>query len=271
VLLRKTSSNGVVFYASPKLTAIGVRHAFSTRCGGVSPAPFHSLNLGNPNGESIQDTHQRITENYHRLLAGIECKPDWPLRVHQVHSGDVVDVQTDAPFDVSTCADAIVSRDSRRPISVRTADCVPILISSSDGKTVSAVHAGWRGIIAKILASAVARVVEFSSEPASTLIAAIGPCIGKQAFEVGPEVLAEFEKSFGPSAPVDRSPSGKGHVDLRAAARIQLIAAGVPAENIDSTDRCTWTHDDEFFSHRRDKGLTGRMAAVIAPNGSESA
>jgi purine-nucleoside/S-methyl-5'-thioadenosine phosphorylase / adenosine deaminase len=269
VLEKQTTSEGVVYYASAKLRAIGVRHAFSTRIGGVSPAPFDSLNLGNPNGCEIQDDYDRIWANYRRLTASIGCDTNPPLRVHQVHGGDVVTVKPDEQFDTNCKADALVSRDPRRVISIRIADCVPVLLATRDGKTVSAVHAGWRGIIAGVIPAAINRMLaEDPSAKSAEIIAAIGPCISGQAFEVGPEVLDTFTQTFGTAAPLTRLPTGKGTVDLRAAARIQLQAAGLPDSSIDTTDRCTVTHRDEFFSHRRDNGITGRMAALIAPNNS---
>jgi len=271
VLHRRTSSNGVVYYASAILEAIGVRHAFSTRIGGVSPPPFDSLNLGNPNGRAVQDDYDRIWANYARLLSCIGCPTEPPLRVHQVHGNEVLEVETGKNFDTACKADAMLSGDSHRAISVRTADCVPILLSSADGRMVAAVHAGWRGIVAGVIPATVKRLMAAAGEPASTLRAAIGPCIGMEAFEVGAEVLAEFEKVFGLQAPIQSLAKGNGNVDLRAAARIQLVSCGVEEKHVDSTDRCTVAHQDEFFSHRRDHGITGRMAAIIAANGSEHA
>jgi hypothetical protein len=99
------------------------------------------------------------------------------------------------------------------------------------------------------------------------VVAAIGPCIGFESFEVGGEVLDEFSRAFGSDAPIRRRDDGKGHVDLREALRRQLLEAGVAELRIDTTDRCTYTHVEEFFSHRRDKGITGRMAAFVAPAG----
>jgi polyphenol oxidase len=269
VLHRRLGSNGVVYYASAILEAIGVRHAFSTRIGGISPPPFDSLNLGNPNGCAIQDDYDRIWANYALLLSSIGCPTDPPLRVHQVHGNEVIEIQAGLDFDTGCKADALVSGDSRRTLSIRTADCVPILLSSDDGRVVAAVHAGWRGIVAEIIPAAIKRLNAITSKPASTYRAAIGPCIGFEAFEVGSEVLAEFEKVFGSEAPVKSLAGGKGRVDLRAAARLQLLHCGLDERSVDSTDRCTVTHQDEFFSHRRDHGITGRMAAVIAPSASE--
>ncbi len=271
VLHRRSGSNGVVYYASAILEAIGVRHAFSTRIGGISSSPFDSLNLGNPNGCEIQDDYDRIWANYALLLSSIGCPTEPPLRVHQVHGKDVLEIQNGKSFDTGCKADALVSGDSTRTISIRTADCVPILLSSDDGRVVAAVHAGWRGIVAEIIPAAAKRLTTITGKPASTYRAAIGPCIGFEAFEVGAEVLAEFQRAFGSEAPVKSLPGGKGRVDLRAAARMQLLNCGFDEKHVDSTDRCTVTHQDEFFSHRRDHGITGRMAAIIAPNDSEHA
>jgi YfiH family protein len=265
VLQKRGSHAGLVYYASEKLERLGVRHAFSTRIGGISPPPFDSLNLGNPSESPVQDDYDRIWANYGKLTSSIGCGTEPPLRVHQVHGGEVATVQESEDFDTDCKADALVSRDCERAISIRTADCVPILLCSGDGRIVAAVHAGWRGIVAGVLAAAVERMLNIGEGTAAeNLLAAIGPCIGKSAFEVGPEVLAEFEGVFGDAAPIERLPDGKGRADLRRAVRMQLLGSGLRAENVDSTDRCTVTHRDEFFSHRRDRGITGRMAAVIA-------
>ncbi|MDP9174738.1 MAG: peptidoglycan editing factor PgeF [Planctomycetota bacterium] len=253
-----------MYYVSPKLQALGVAHAFSTRCGGISPAPFDSLNLGNPNGCDVQDDYARIWANYARLLNAIDCPNQPPLRVHQVHGNRVVRVNAANSFDVADRADAIVSNDAARPISVRTADCVPILLASTDGKSVAAIHAGWRGIVAGVIPAAIAEMI--CGAPGlspQSLVAAIGPCIGRDAFEVGPDVVLAFDRLFAGRAPLNHLPGGKALIDLKAAVGLQLLGAGMSEDCIDSTDRCTVTHRDEFFSHRRDGGVTGRMAAVI--------
>jgi YfiH family protein len=266
MLQKRSAPNGVVFYASPLLDAAGAPHAFSTRLGGLSPAPFDSLNLGNPNGCAVQDDYPRIWQNYDRLRAAAGCPAGDICRVHQVHGAGVARVRRGEPFDVATKADAVVGDDPARVLSVRVADCVPVLIATDDGRTVAAVHAGWRGVIANVVGGAIAAMGD--ARP-TRLRAAVGPCIGFNAFEVGPEVLAEFDRAFGPDAPslVCRRDDGKGHVDLRAAVHLQLLALGLTPDQIDTTDRCTVRDRDEFFSHRRDNGVTGRLAAIIAPAG----
>jgi hypothetical protein len=125
---------------------------------------------------------------------------------------------------------------------------------------VAAAHAGWRGVISGV----VIETIQSMNVPPERVVVAIGPSIGFDAFEVGPEVLDEFRRVFGDEAPVREAAGGKGFVDLREAIAVQLKRIGVRADRIDTTDRCTVRDREEFFSHRRDDGVTGRMAALIA-------
>lgn len=257
MLQQRTADNGVVLFRSPVLEAIGVPHGFSTRIGGVSPPPFDSLNLGNPNGCAIQDDLPHLDRNYDLLLQASGLAGRRLVRVHQVHADRVV--WADARADIRhEKADAIATGDPGIAASVRIADCVPVLLASGNGQIVAAVHAGWRGVVAEI----VLRAIEAMAVPPQALRAAIGPSIGMDAFEVGPEVLEEFATRMS-DPPIRRRGDGKGHVDLRQAIKQQLLGVGVPSAQIDSTDICT-AHDKHlFYSHRRDQGITGRMAAVI--------
>jgi YfiH family protein len=260
---RRTAVNGVTYYASPLFEQRDIPHAFSTRLGGVSPAPFDTLNLGNPNGCAVQDHAARVWQNYRRLEEAAGCPGRELCHVHQVHGAAVVRAAQNESFNTSARADAIVTDDPARVASVRVADCVPILLADGDGRTVAAVHAGWRGVIAGAVTAALkAMRADGSSDP---FVAAIGPCIGGDAFEVGPEVVEEFFRVFGDEAPLVRRVGKKGYIDLRQAVRLQLLRAGLPPEHVDVTDRCTHRDAGEFFSHRRDNGITGRMAAIISP------
>jgi YfiH family protein len=247
------------------LEAAGVQHAFSTRIGGVSAPPFDSLNFGNPAGFDQRDPLEAITENHRRLLKNAFSPAQYEvLRVHQVHGNRVIVATPEGPWDNSTQADGIISTSSAQLASVRTADCAPILLCTEDGLAVAAVHAGWRGVVAEIVPIAVAQLRQF--HPGKALHAAIGPCIGPHAFEVGPEVLDAFAALFGDAPPIiTRQPNGKGHVDLRLAIFRQLQTKGIEEDKIDSSDRCTFRDKGEFFSHRREAGLTGRMISLIGP------
>jgi YfiH family protein len=260
-------SRGPVYYVSPLLRDAGIPHAFSTRLGGVSPPPFDSLNLGNPGGE-IQDDRARIFENYRLLEEAAGLRGRERCWLHQVHGNAVARIGCSESHDSAGKGDGLVSDDPARILSVRTADCCPVLLATEDGRRVAAVHAGWRGAVAGVCVSALEQLLKWRLDEGQWIapqkvLAAIGPCIGVEAFEVGPEVLLEFERAFGSEAPIQRGASGKGCADIRAALRLQLLRAGVLERNIDTSERCTVRDRDEFFSHRRENGVTGRMAAVI--------
>lgn len=265
ILRRHEHANGVVTYRSDRLREVGVRHAFSTRIGGLSEGPFASLNLGYLTKDDAPDDNTSVAENFRRLRRAIGCERDIRVQARQVH-GNRVWTPPAEPLRLRETpeADAIASDRPGTMLTIRVADCVPILMSSRDGKAVAAVHAGWRGIVAGVLPAAVRAMEErFGADPAS-IIAAIGPCISAEHFEVGPEVADAFRESDLAEV-IDEQPDTRPHIDLSAAAALQLQRSGVLPDRIDSSDRCTYRDAGEFFSHRRDRGRTGRMAAVIAP------
>ena len=262
LLSRERSADGVVWYAGPTLAGVGVPHGFSTRVGGVSGGPFGTMNLGNPNGAAVQDSADNLAENHARLLAATGLagrRRHWTWQVH----GPGVAIVGPGAFTDSCQADALVTDQLGRAVSVRTADCCPVLMATADGRAVAAAHAGWRGAVAGVVEATVAELCRVAGVGPSSVVAAVGPCISMEAFEVGPEVLAAFADRFGSDTVRRDGPGDKGHADLPEAVRRSLVAAGVPADRIDTTDRCSHRDADEFFSHRRDRGVTGRMAAVI--------
>ena len=264
MLIRK-QIHDLAIYQSPMLAQINVPHAFSTRHGGVSAPPFNSLNLGISGGPGVEDSVAHVEENYRRLKAAIGCEQRTRYWVHQIHGADVFHVDQCADFKNGWKGDALISSDPSQIITIKVADCVPILLAGTDGKIVSAIHAGWRGVVAEVVPNALRKLMEASGLSADNIIAAIGPCIGIDAFEVGPEVIGEFRRVFGNSVPIrlNEGHSGKGHIDLKAAVAQQLLNLGVPENQIDTTDQCTVANAYDFYSHRRDNGLTGRMAAMI--------
>lgn len=262
MLERTQHHNGVVTYQSPLLRALGVVHAFSTRIGGISKPPYDKLNLGPLDKGDDSDANTSVAENFRRLRAALDIPKAMRFDVRQVH-GRAVWPAPPAPVRpcLVPCADAIVTAHPNQMLTIRTADCVPVLLSSSDGSVVAAAHAGWRGIVAGVLNSTLDTLrLEHGVQPAD-LTAAIGPHISAANFEVDEEVAAEFEQA-GLAAAVVREGYPKPHVDLQQAALTQLAAAGVPLERIDTTDQCTYANAEEFFSYRRGHP-TGRMAAVI--------
>ncbi|MGF1634598.1 MAG: peptidoglycan editing factor PgeF [Phycisphaerae bacterium] len=257
--LQRINLDGVVIYLSPLLASARVPHGFSARLGGVSTGPFASLNLGNPLHLEARDPPEHIAENYRRLMAACGMAGRRRHWLHQVHGGRCV-VAGQTPLAGEEQADALATADAASCLSVRVADCTPVLFADRAGRRVAAAHAGWRGTVAGV---ALAALAALETPPADVLVA-VGPAISVDAFEVGPEVLAQFDTAFTRRAE-GANPDGKGFVDLQGVLVKQLTDAGVPPAQIDVTDRCTFRDEVEFFSHRRDNGLTGRMAALIGP------
>jgi polyphenol oxidase len=262
---------------SDVLAACGVPHAFSTRVGGVSKGIFESLNFGNPGdlppGE--KDPPDTIARNWALLKETLDaacatsgCATRTVLHVHQVHGRDVDVVPRarewlDRP-QADPKADAIVTDDPRVLVSVRLADCAPILLASADGAIVAAVHAGWRGVVAGVAPAAIASMHALG---ARDIRAAIGPCISIDALEVGDEVVAEFNVVFGDRPDIIvRREWPKPHIDIKQALVVQLREAGV--HEIDVSPVCTVREARAgglCFSHRGHAGRTGRMVGVIGP------
>jgi len=235
----------------------GVGAAMSTRRGGVSAAPFDSLNLRPPGlpGDAL-DAPEAVRENERRFTAAIGVPPLW---LNQVHGNRVLRIDRSTPplqqADASVCSEPGVA------CAVLVADCLPVLLASADGKAVGAAHAGWRGLAAGVLESTVAALCEAGACEPARIRAWLGPCIGPRRFEVGADVLAAFagdEAHFVARPRPDGSP--RWLADLPALARARLARAGIaaPAGGI----WCTVEDEARFFSYRRD-GVTGRMAAAV--------
>lgn len=155
--------------------------------------------------------------------------------------------------------DAVITDVPGVCVAVSTADCIPVLIYDKEHHAAAAVHAGWRGTVQHIVRKAIEDMtVAYNTRP-QELLCVIGPGISLENFEVGEEVYAEFEKAGFPMDYISRRGSGRPHLDLWAANRIELESLGVPAENIHVDGTCTFDHNDEYFSARHDGAATGRM------------
>ncbi len=264
-LIRTEYENGVVTYRSPLLSDVGVPHGFTTRIGGLSPAPYASLNLASLVSDPEADANTNVAENFRRLRRAMGLERHIRVQVNQVHGCHVWQPPAEPvrPVDAPR-ADAIATDRPGQLVMVRVADCVPLLISTDDGRVVSAVHAGWRGLIAGVIGAAIESVVSLSGAEVSGLRVAVGPCISAEHFEVGPEVVEVFENAGLGGAVVERDGWDQPHIDLPAAVAMCLEHAGVPPEHVDRSAQCTFANAEDFFSHRRDHGRTGRQAAVIA-------
>jgi YfiH family protein len=242
------------------LSVAGVKHGFTTRLGGVSQGDFSSNNLSS----LVDDDPAAVEENRRRFERETGLRWEDLAGLSQVHEDGVLVVDrpvAELPPVEQRCFDASVSDRPEAVLAVRTADCVPLLLFCPERRVAAAVHAGWRGSLSGIAARAVESMTAAYACLPADLLAAIGPCIHVDAFEVGAEVFEPFHSRFG--APVAQRRSAALHVDLVAANQQVLLEAGLSADRIEVIDHCTCARDDLFYSHRRDKGRTGRQMAFI--------
>jgi len=192
-------------------------------------------------------------------------------RPQQVH-GAAVAFAEQCSGPSPPAADAIVSDVAGQAVAVVTADCVPILVATTDGSAVAAVHAGWRGLAAGVIAAGVAALRELSGEP-KPLVAVIGPHIGSCCYEVDAPVLAGLGERFGDALAEASTPTRPDHValDLGALARGELVRLGIPAAAVGSVpNACTRCDPDRFHSHRRDGARSGRLVHFVAARAREA-
>lgn len=227
----------------------GVKIAFSTRHGGVSKAPYGSLNLGLHVGDAQQDVLANRALISERLI--LPSPPSW---LEQVHGTKVVEADNQR----RVCGDASYTRQRQQVCVVMTADCLPVLICDRQGKQVAAIHAGWRGLCDGVIEATLETFTALHSD----LIAYLGPAIGPEAFEVGEDVRQAFmllhheTSAFFTLTESD----GKYLADLQGLAKYRLQLAGV--RQVYQTHACTYNNEADYFSYRRD-GITGRMASFI--------
>jgi YfiH family protein len=224
-----------------------VKSLMTTREGGVSSAPWASLNLG----DHVGDDPAHVAANRARLRAQLPAEPGW---LRQVHSARVAELGREANPE----ADASFTRERRQVCAVLTADCLPVLFCDRAGTVVAAAHAGWRGLADGVLEATVAAM----QVPPGEILAWMGAAIGPQAFEVGDEVREAFvlQHAQAAAAFVPQPAPGKWLADIYRLARIRLNSIGVQA--VYGGGRCTFSEAESFYSYRRD-GVTGRMASLV--------
>lgn len=235
-----------IFTEAPTVSA-----GMSTRHGGVSGAPYDTLNLG----RHVGDQSSCVEENRRRFCSLLDTDPAWLATAGQVH-GSTVQV-VDAPRHEPFC-DGLVTTTPGLLLAVAVADCAPVLLADPEGGVAGACHAGWRGAVRQVVDSTVDAMVTLGSSP-SQIRAYVGPCLSEESFEVGPEVADKFDERF------VAHPEGanRPHVNLKAALHHQLVDAGIPESSIEVSAHCTMQEQTDFFSHRASGGTTGRMFGAI--------
>jgi hypothetical protein len=235
-------------------------HGVISRRGGVSPAPWESLNVGG----TVGDENVRVRENRRRTFAAFGRDLVSIFHVWQVHSADVI--CADAPIDPGadlTKADVILTDRPEVTLYMRFADCVPLLFHDPVKQVIGIAHAGRLGTVRGAARAAVKTMqTRYGSNP-DDILAAIGPSIGPDHYEVGPDVIGHFREAFGERAEsLIHVREGRTYLDLWAANRLQLQDAGIT--QIESPGVCTACHPEDWFSHRLEKGNTGRFGALMA-------
>ncbi len=248
-----------------RLFDAAIAHGFSTRLGGVSLAPFDSLNLG-PAG---QDSRDNILENFERFCRAVGVRREALVLGKQIHEAHVQPVtRSDCgqglSFPVPSPRDALMTDRPGVTLCVFTADCVPVLLYDPVTPAVAAVHAGWRGTALGIVNQTVRAMSEQYGTDPLALCAAVGPSIGACCFLVHDDVLQPMREVFGEelNAVVNRV-GDRWSMDLKQLNVMRLLRAGVPRGQIAVSDHCTCCREDLFFSHRRMGARRGLMAAVI--------
>ncbi len=252
-------NNGIRYYTFDLFPRTLVQGVF-TRRGGVSPAPWDSLNVGG----TVGDERERVMENRTRSFAALGRRMDSLFDVWQVHSADAVFAQAPRPPDVEHAqADLIFTDQPSVTLYMRFADCVPVLLHDPRKNVVGITHAGWLGTVRGACTAAVRAMARRYGSAPEDIQAAIGPSIGVDHYEVGEDVIARVETAFGPDAgALIKTYGGSTHLDLWAANRIQLERAGVT--QIEVAGICTACHLEDWYSHRAERGETGRFGALIA-------
>jgi YfiH family protein len=231
----------------------------TTRQGGVSFAPYDSLNLG----DHVGDVSARVIANRQLLRKYLPAEPIWLKQTHsiQVSTPDSRSQFSSKPYE----ADAAVTNIPEEVLAIMTADCLPVLLSNDDGTVIGAAHAGWRGLCDGVLENTVSEMLKLSNQTSAiNFMAWMGPAIGPESFEVGEDVVGRFQECGLHDMqhcflPIPNKP-GKYLADLYQLARDRLKRVGVIS--ISGGDLCAVLDQEQFFSYRRD-GVTGRFASLI--------
>lgn len=253
--------NGVVTYTFEQIAELPLNAHVSTRHGGVSPAPWNTLNFSVLRG----DSRERVTENRRRFAEAVGVNPAHVAHSRQVHGTGVAKVDWDQMGETMDGCDALITDAVGLPISVVFADCTPVLIYDPVNHALGVCHAGWRGTVNGAAAATLwAMQAAYGSDPGQVL-ACIGPSIGPESYQVGEEVLALAQAKLTDAERYFSFPDGEDarpHFNLWQANAGQLIEAGVLAERIEISGIDTAQHTDDFYSHRAEQGRCGLFAMM---------
>jgi YfiH family protein len=249
-------ADGLLTYRFESLAVDGLAHAVFTRRGGVSEAPFATLNVG----RTVGDDPDAVAENHARIYAHLDLKPNQVVTPSQVHGNHVAVIKDKKTPELIPNTDGLVTATPDTALLLRFADCQPILFYDPIHRALGLVHAGWRGIAQGIARRAVERMEEaFGSEP-GTLVVGLGPAIGPCCYTVGDTVASAMSYALSNWREVMSQEQDHWRFNLPGANAQQLTDAGV--RHIEQSNVCTACQVDHFYSHRAEQGRTGRFAVV---------
>ncbi len=257
--MQRQERDHLVYYQFAELNGRdGVRHGIFTRLGGVSAAPWATLNLGHTVGDDLV----AVETNHERVCQALGVRRAEIVTSRQVHGNRVAVVGQAERGQVVPATDGLITNKPGTVLLQRFADCVPIILYDPVQHAAGLAHAGWRGTIAQVARRTVeAMGAHFGSDPAD-LCAGVGPGIGPCCYQVGPDVTQQVQRTFeNTNGLLARRPDGSWHLDLWAANANQLAGAGV--EHVEVAEICTACRVDEWFSHRAERGRTGRFGVVV--------
>jgi YfiH family protein len=271
--MNQSTSNGVFANTYQQLTFYRIQalasyphleHAMFTRRGGNSESPYRSLNLSTSVGHGARVVQKNVDD----ACRAINVAPRQTVSCHLIHGSDVIIIDRSNRREILGDADGLITRDRDVFLFMRFGDCIPLLFFDPEKNVVGLTHAGWRGTMKNAAGVTVEQMVnQYRCRP-EDIIAAIGPSIGPCCYEVGPDVVSAADAVFTEPASLFEPPNGytgRKHFDMWEANRRQLVTAGV--RQIVQTGLCTACRTGEFFSHRAEKGRTGRFGVIIGLRG----
>ncbi|HNT76227.1 MAG TPA: peptidoglycan editing factor PgeF [Anaerolineae bacterium] len=255
--MQRVQAEGLTWYTFSDAPSAPFRHALVTRLGGVSRGPLAALNLGS----SVGDDPVAVAENHRLLFAALDLPRERVVSPHQVHGRRVARVGREDGGAIIPDTDALITNTPGTALLLRFADCAPVLLYDPVHRAAGLAHAGWRGAAGGVVAATLNAMYEvFGSRPGD-MWAGIGPAIGPDHYIVGSEVVAAIAATLPGDIGVAVLREGQWYLDLPGALAAQLTALGV--SRVTRAGVCTACHTEEWYSHRQERGRTGRFGALV--------
>lgn len=257
----QTTASEILLYRVRALDAHpALRYAIFTRRGGVSHAPFASLNLGS----AVGDDPGAVARNFQKACQVLDTTPVQTVSCHLIHSANILTVNNGNHQQVMGQGDGLITAEPDIYLAMRFGDCTPLLFFDSIRGAIGLTHAGWRGTMKNAAGATVRAMVDRLGCRPPNILAVIGPAIGPCCYEVGPDVMAAADRAFEEAGSLFHRPNGtadRAYFNMWEANRRQLAASGV--RQIIQTELCTACRTDLFFSHRAEQGRTGRFGVLM--------